>query len=169
MWKSFSYSINTKGAPEGAIEAIKAAFETWDTAIEINLFDDEVGTVTREKGNRFDGKNVISWGGLRRNVIAQTTIWWNDDNEIVEFGMVFNKNFEWGIDTDGEEPGFVLENAFDIQNIATHEAGHTLLLLDLYMPEACALTMYGYGDYGETYARSLGTGDISGITAIYGN
>jgi hypothetical protein len=27
--------------------------------------------------------------------------------------------------------------------------------------------MYGYGDYGETYAISLGTGDITGIKAVY--
>jgi len=29
------------------------------------------------------------------------------------------------------------------------------------------LTMYGYGDFGETYAISLGDGDISGIKRIY--
>lgn len=162
-----TYSVNTKGAPADAVAAIADAFETWDTEIDNSLFSDDVQTISRVKGNRFDGKNVISWGGLRRGVIAQTTVWYNSESEIIEFGMVFNKAYKWGIDLDGEGTDYSLTNAFDVQNIATHEAGHTLMLLDLYIPEASALTMYGYGDYGETYARSLGTGDISGINFIY--
>lgn len=162
-----TYSVNTKGAPAGAVAAIADAFETWDAEIENSLFSDDVQTISRVKGNRFDGKNVISWGGLRRGVIAQTTVWYNSESEIIEFGMVFNKAYKWGIDLDGEGTEYSLTNAFDVQNIATHEAGHTLMLLDLYIPAASALTMYGYGDYGETYARSLGAGDISGINVIY--
>ena len=41
------------------------------------------------------------------------------------------------------------------------------MLDGLYMPEAKALTMYGYGSYGETYAISLGAGDVSGVRVIY--
>jgi hypothetical protein len=28
--------------------------------------------------------------------------------------------------------------------------------------------MYGYADYGETYKRTLGRGDILGLEAVYG-
>jgi hypothetical protein len=119
-------------------------------------------------GNKYDGKNVVSWGRLGRGIIAQTTVWYyTQTSEIVEFGMVFSTAYKWGIDADGEGSGSVLVGAFDVQDIATHEAGHTLMLDDLYMSGASALTMYGYGSYGQTYARSLGTGDISGINAIY--
>ena len=119
-------------------------------------------------GNRFDGKNVVSWGRLGSGIIAQTTVWYNTrTHEIVEFGMVFSTSFRWGIDADGEGTAYYLTNAFDVQNIATHEAGHTLMLDDLYTDETNALTMYGYGDFGETYAISLGVGDKSGINAIY--
>ena len=151
------------------IQSIFNAFETWDAEINTNLFsDDNVETISRVKGNRFDGKNVISWGRLRRGVIAMATVWYNrDTSEIVEFGIVFNTAYTWGIDADGEGEEYYLGNAFDVQNIATHEAGHTLMLLDLYIPEANVLTMYGYGAYGETYAMSLGDGDISGIRYIY--
>ena len=164
-----TYFVNTKGAPVGATTAIFNAFETWDLEINTNLFsDDNVETISRVKGNRFDGKNVISWGRLRRGVIAMATVWYNrDTSEIVEFGIVFNTAYTWGIDADGEGEEYYLGNAFDVQNIATHEAGHTLMLLDLYIPEANVLTMYGYGAYGETYAMSLGDGDISGIRYIY--
>ncbi len=162
-----AYSINLKGAPTGAQAAVAAAFETWDREVQVNLFSDSVGTSTRV-GNKFDGYNVVSWGRLGRGTIAQTTVWYNRNTKhIVEFGMVFSTAYKWGIDADGERTEYVLTNAFDVQDIATHEAGHTLMLDDLYTNAASKLTMYGYGDYGETYAISLGTGDITGIKSIY--
>jgi len=119
-------------------------------------------------GNKYDGQNVVSWGRLGRGIIAQTTVWYNSrTKEIVEFGIIFSTAYKWGIDADGEGSSYTLTGAFDVQNIAAHEAGHTLMLDDLYMSAASALTMYGYGDFGETYAISLGVGDISGIHAVY--
>jgi hypothetical protein len=170
-WKTgthdITYMINLSGAPSGAKDAVKAAFETWDNQVTMNLFDDNVGTITRIVGSKYDGKNVVSWGKLGKGIIAQTTVWYNPKTlEIVEFGMVFNTAYKWGIDSDGEG-GTTLVGKFDVQDIATHEAGHTLMLDDLYDTAANQLTMYGYGDYGQTYARSLGAGDISGILAIY--
>lgn len=167
--KVVSYSVNSNGAPAGANTAIKNAFETWDSQIGNGLFSDNVAVASRNAaGNKFDGQNVVSWGRLGRAIIAQTTVWYNTNTkEIVEFGMVFSTAYKWGIDADGEGSASVLTNAFDVQNIATHEAGHTLMLEDLYMPAANALTMYGYGSYGQTYALSLGVGDSSGIKAIY--
>ena len=157
-----TYSVNTKGAPVGALQAVKAAFETWDAAVSIELFNDNVATASNKAvGNRYDGANVISWGRLKPGIIAQTTTWYNRANQIVEVGMVFNTYYRWSIGP--------VNNAFDVQNIATHEAGHTLMLLDLYDIAASQLTMYGYGDYGQTYAQTLGTGDTSGINYIYRN
>ena len=167
--KIVTYSINVKGAPTGALAAVQSGFETWDKEIGYGLFNDDVQVAGQKLvGNRYDGKNVVSWGRLGRGIIAQTTVWYNTMTlEIVEFGMVFSTAYRWGIDADGDDSGSFLVGAFDVQDIATHEAGHTLMLEDLYMSGASALTMYGYGDYGQTYARSLGTGDISGVNAIY--
>ncbi len=162
-----TYYVSSKGAPSGVISAVKNAFETWDALVGDKLFKDSVQSINAA-GNKYDGKNVVSWSRLGRGIIAQTTVWYNTKTlEIVEFGMVFSTAYKWGIDADGEGPKYVLTKAFDVQDIATHEAGHTLMLEDLYMPEANALTMYGYGSYGQTYAISLGVGDISGIKAIY--
>lgn len=161
------YYVNPSGAPSGALEAVKAAFETWDAQVEIELFNDNVETISRVAGNNYDGKNVVSWGRLRRGIVAVCYIWYYSDSlEIVEFGIAFNSLYAWGIDPDGEGPTTI--NAFDIQNVATHEAGHTLSLNDLYMDEARELTMYGYTSRGETKKRSLGLGDINGVKHIYG-
>jgi hypothetical protein len=163
-----TYKINPAGAPSGTTAAVKAGFETWDAAIGNTLFNDNVNTVKGKTGTIRDKVNVVSWGRLPEYTIAQTTVWYNArTNLIVEFGMVFNTGYAWGIDADGEGSTSKLTNAFDVQNIATHEAGHTLMLGDLYMDPANQLTMYGYGDYGQTYARSLGVGDINGINYIY--
>jgi hypothetical protein len=157
-----TYSVNTKGAPAGALAAVKTAFETWDSAVKVELFNDDVKTAnSKASGNKFDGANVISWGRLKPGIIAQTTTWYNPNtNQIVEIGIVFNTMYRWSTGS--------VSNAFDVENIATHEAGHTLMLLDLYDDAASQLTMYGYGAPGETYARTLGAGDISGIQYIYG-
>jgi len=159
------YYVNTASA--AVKEAVKASFETWDAQVTVELFDDNVEQISKAAGNRYDGKNVVSWGALRPGIVAVTYIWYYSDSlEIVEFGIVFNKLYAWGIDPDGE--GGTTINAFDIQNVATHEAGHTLSLNDLYMQEASELTMYGYTSLGETKKRSLGLGDINGVQYIYG-
>jgi hypothetical protein len=159
------YYVNTKSA--SVVAAVKAAFETWDAQVTVELFNDNVEMISKAAGNKFDGKNVVSWGALRPGIVAVTYIWYYSDSlEIVEFGMVFNKHYAWGIDPDGEGPATI--NAFDIQNVATHEAGHTLSLNDLYMVEASGLTMYGYTSIGETMKRSLGAGDVFGVHLIYG-
>lgn len=156
-----TYTVNTKGAPTGALNAVKAAFETWDAAVGVELFNDNVKTASKVVGSKLDGANVISWGRLKPGIIAQTTTWYNSvTKQIVEVGIVFNTMYRWSTDS--------VNNAFNVQNIATHEAGHTLMLLDLYDDAANQLTMYGYGAPGETYAITLGAGDISGIQYIYG-
>jgi hypothetical protein len=104
---------------------------------------------------------------LSSGTIAQTTTWYNSKtNEIVEVGIIFNSMYKWGIDTNPSDSNKI--NAFDVQNIATHEAGHTLMLKDLYDSATSQLTMYGYGSLGETYARTLGAGDLYGVRLIYG-
>ena len=44
---------------------------------------------------------------------------------------------------------YVPGEQMDVQNIASHEIGHRLVLGDLYDECASELTMYGYGNYGE--------------------
>lgn len=163
------YYINPSGSKirtSDAMAAVKASFEAWDNDVDIELFDNTVQQ-TRLYGNKYDGKNVVSWGRLNQGVLAVCYTWYySRSGRIVEFGIVFNTSYPWGIDPDGE--GGITINAYDIQNIGTHEAGHTLSLGDLYNKAAQELTMYGYGARGETKKRSLGYGDIQGVRFIYG-
>ena len=62
-----------------------------------------------------------------------------------------------------------MATTMDVQDIATHEIGHTLVLNDLYQSQNYYQTMYGYSDYGETYKRTLESGDIAGLQVLYGS
>jgi hypothetical protein len=65
--------------------------------------------------------------------------------------------------------GFSVDpGSYDVRDIMTHEAGHWILLNDLYNGKDSLLTMYGYGDYGEISKDTLGFGDELGIEKAYG-
>ena len=164
----------TEGEP---IDAIIAGFEAWDAVTA--AFDNTGGLfeyaaapppgVTVEYGIVGNKQNTISWGDLQEGIVAMACIWYipgKPPRDIVEFDVVFNTFYDWGIDPDGEGP--LVIDAFDIQNIATHEAGHPVGLADLYDDIYWMLTMYGYGSEGETIKCSLESGDILGAQKLYG-
>ena len=55
----------------------------------------------------------------------------------------------------------------DVQNIVAHEAGHWLVLSDLYADNNQDKTMYGVSGEKDLIKRSLASGDIAGIQTIY--
>ncbi len=77
--------------------------------------------------------------------------------------LAFNSNYAWS--TASECPS----DCLDMQNVAIHEFGHWLRLLDLnWWIFDREKTMYYQTELGETKKRSLDSDDINGIKAIYG-
>lgn len=117
-------------------------------------------------GFNFDNKNVVSFGPYdNSNAIAVTTVWGYFSGapatrEIVEWDMLFNNYYTYG---DATLDGSVM----DLQNIATHELGHSAGMGDLYSSSCYVQTMFGYSGYGEIIKRDLGNGDIKGIKRLY--
>jgi hypothetical protein len=70
-------------------------------------------------------------------------------------------NYLFSYSTSGEA------GRYDVQNVATHELGHWLKLLDLNASGTSGYTMYYSISTGETMKRSLETDDKNGIKAIY--
>lgn len=145
--------------------SIKTGFTTWDTEmIGTTLY----GSITEEDlgfrpGVVLDGENTVQWAPIDgpSGIIGVTYYWYyTATKEMIEFDIVLDEDEPWA--TDGTS------TAFDVQNIATHEAGHTLGLKDLRSPKDGALTMHAYTWKGDDSKKTLGFGDILGIQKIYG-
>lgn len=142
---------------------VDASAATWDAITGATL----VGTITAGSDGTAgvqDFKNQLDWVDLGASTtIAVTTTWYyRSTGEAVESDGQYNTHYAWS--TTGEA------NAMDVQNIATHEIGHTFGLThpNGNPNKIRCLTMYAYADYGETQKRTLGDGDILGTRALYG-
>ena len=179
-----SYCVNLDGAPNGAFDAIVASAETWDDNTGTELFEyDEVTEITFTEPEDLEtfhnGENTISWASfanleLPEDAVAVCNVWFwvmvspggKVTGRVVglaEFHIIHNSDLAWAVDAPQVE-----DDQFDIQNVDTHEFGHSLFLDDLYMPPAHELTMFGYTVVGETKKQDLGLGDILGLQALYG-
>ena len=142
---------------EGA--AIQAAAQTW-TNVSNSCFAFSYAGPTTRSAPVYDGHNVLRWGSTGGSIATNYVWYWGSD--LLESDVVFEDNYLWSADPAGPPP-----NRMDVQNIATHELGHALVLVDLYQSCNSQLTMYGYASYGETKKRSLEPGDEDGIRYIY--
>jgi hypothetical protein len=169
------------------VEGIKAAFQTWEDDPDSYMKFTYNGTtnagISSLRG-RMDRKNVVGWADLNSvpwlgpDVIAVSVYWYNTDTlELAEVDVAMNsKGFTWwqtpsqtGDPDTWTWPNSQNSSAYDVdvQNIMTHEAGHCLVLDDLYDPSNSDETMYGYADEFELNKRSLENADIAGIGVIY--
>lgn len=177
---NFSARKSPQLTKAAAVSAIQASFNTWQAANTSGRLSYGYRGASSIKSSRLDGKNVVLWGSSS-GAIAVTRVWYNTSTrEIVEFDMLLGSNFAWSYTPpvvaacDGS-PDYPycdpvntgVAGTYDVRNIGTHEAGHTLLLNDLYDASDSDLTMYGYGALGESKKDTLGYGDLLGLNAVY--
>jgi hypothetical protein len=158
-----TYTINESGGPAGSIPQILASMQTW-TNVYTADFNFVYGGTTAKTAADYgsnDGENIVVFETFGRNgTLAQNTYWYySSSGEIIDSDIRYNTSYAWSIDG---SPG-----AYDIQNVGTHEFGHSLCLKDLYDPADSEKTMYGYSSQGETEGRSLDQDDIDGISYLY--
>jgi hypothetical protein len=165
-WATTTPPINvyTGGEPiSGTFEPIKAAFETWDATTSFALYGTTTEYATSGPGVKLDGKNTVQWASIDGpgGIIGATYYWYyKATKEMVEFDIVLDSSDPWSLTG--------ASDTFDVQNVATHEAGHTLVLQDIYSPKDCGLTMHAYTWKGDILKRTLAPGDVLGVQAIYG-
>ena len=154
------WSLNRSTVPHsvaGSVDSVlNQSFNTWYR----NVFSQ--GPDNRAKRARLDNVNAILWKKMGRSTLGVTSVWFSrDSGEVLEVDTVFNKRHPWAIFPNAPECQSS-PDAYDLQNIATHEFGHWVGLEDLYDDAHKDLTMYGFSAGGEVKKRTLGTGDVNG-------
>ncbi len=170
------YYVNQASAPRGlkVVSAVDAAFATWQNEVKSadveEIYGNDAPSISYTDqgsftavGAVFDGHNVVSFADLSascQRCLAVTTYWsYPGTRTLAEFDITLNTAYPWS--TTGSP------TAYDVQDVVTHEAGHTLVLGDLYKAQDAELTMYGYTGLGESGKDTLGAGDVLGLRKAY--
>jgi len=179
--------VNLDGVAESDKTAflggIEAAFQTWEDEPNSYMdfqYDGTTSIGMSSLNDKMDGYNVVGWANISdkyQGAIAVAMVWYNPlTGEIVEVDTAMNSDpaFKWwqnSVSGDPDKAKWQYEDTdaydVDVQNIMTHEAGHWLMLGDLYNKPANDQTMYGRSAEFELQKRSLESGDETGIQEIY--
>ncbi len=163
-WMEPSIEMTIAGPPvvshDALADALVSSSETW---MEIEGAPDltVAGHVADADAVAFDGVNAVffqeQWEGHPSQLALTFTH--VSDGEIIEMDMAINAEhhlFTTDPDTDW--------NAFDLQNLITHELGHGLGLDHLSAEPA---SMFHQIDPGETHKRDLEPEDVDTFSELY--
>ncbi|MBI2676189.1 MAG: matrixin family metalloprotease [Candidatus Aenigmarchaeota archaeon] len=155
-------------------DRINKSMEAWNSQIAFRVFGARInGTADGADSIAPDGKNEIMFGRIgEKGAIAMTIVWGIfsgpvSGRKLVEYDMVFDDDdFKWGDAGQTSETRLGNTGIMDLQNVATHELGHAAGMG--HPSDMCSQeTMYRFTKYGETKKRTLYSGDIAGIKALY--
>ena len=111
--------------------------------------------------NGSDGMNVVDFGNLGSTDLGYAC-WWTRGRSTVESDMRLNSTeYSWAVDLGG------CVGKFSVEDLATHELGHTFGLNDLSEKLHPDLTMSLIMLPCQNAETTLGLGDIRGLQALY--
>jgi hypothetical protein len=157
-------------------DAVTRGFTTWQD-VETSSVGFEFGGFVSARPLDQDDANVIGFenrADLERTLASTSFLIDTRSGEILESDIFFNSSFQWSV-VPGGEPG-----RFDVQSIATHEAGHFLGLGHSSLGETEAIPSGGrrlisaasvmfpiaYSS-GNVIDRQLQADDIAGVSDVY--
>lgn len=160
-------SAGSKDVPDqSGAQAIRLAFATWsavDGSGERLVEDPTNSNMAKVHAN--DGVNLVFFDETNATglftgadfIIAITPVFFDGSGALLDADIVFN-GFNHSFSTD------LRGGTYDVQNIATHEAGH---FLGLDHTGIYGATMIPFAFEQDVRLRSLEKDDISGLTTIY--
>jgi hypothetical protein len=158
-WGTSSATYKIGGSiPAAWAPSIQASAATWSNAgAAFRLVND-----TASSNELSYADLVAKYGSSYTNTLAVTTTWSSTSTGRISRATIeFNTKWAWSPSAATSGP--------DVQNIATHEFGHWMRLLDIYSPSTCGeVTMWGSAGFGETKKRTLEQADIDGFKSLYG-
>lgn len=176
-WRASSlpvtYYIDIDGTPDctGEFLAISRAYQAWEDASGMDWTNGGANNYSPSDWGVNNGVNINVWcesnwtgiTGSGSGTIAICKYWYAytpSEAYLLDTDIIYNgQNYTWS--STGEA------GKMDVQNIATHETGHSLVLSDLYGSGDTEKTMYGYCNLGETKKRTLEPDDIDGARFLY--
>ena len=155
-----TYVINESGGPAGTQGAVEAGMQTWTNVGSSDFMFTAGGTTASLQHGINDGSNIVTFGLLPEGTVAENRFWYTiNTGRMTDSDIRFNTYYTWTTD---ESSGNM-----NVQNVSTHEHGHSLCLKDLYSAADSEKTMYGIVVNGEKKKQSLDADDIYGITYLY--
>lgn len=113
-----------------------------------------------------DNQNEVYFANIStQNAIAVTIVWGIFGGppfarELVEWDQVYDDvDYDWSLLGEAGK--------MDLDNIATHELGHSVGMADIYDSACSEVTMYGYANFGETKKSTLEPADVTGVGILY--
>jgi hypothetical protein len=111
-----------------------------------------------------DGINVVSFGPLPPDVVAVTCTY-TDRGDIWQSDVMLNDR-EGLFTLTPRSPS--CESSFDLQSVVTHERGHSFGLAHVpASPHTDAVTMSSSMARCDDSGRTLGAGDVAGLSRLY--
>jgi hypothetical protein len=155
-----TYYVNDAGGPSGTLAAVGAGMQTWSDVASSNFVFTLGGTTSSTAHSANDGMNIVTFGPLAAGTVAENAYWFNTiTGRMIDSDIRFNTYYSWSTNASS--------GTMDVQNVGTHEEGHTLCLADLYSGADSQKTMYGYVSYAETKKQTLEQDDIDGVNYLY--
>lgn len=169
-WKNVeSWTVNTANSgldSNFVFNTLASGIQKWEDAAQFNILGNgsvTSATLVADEASP-DNVNEVYFDALDPGTIGVTIVWGifggrPANRVLVEWDQIYNTYYTWS--------GSGEAGKMDFESIATHELGHSVGMGDLYDAECSQETMYGYGAFGETYARDLNVGDIEGVSSLY--
>jgi hypothetical protein len=157
-----SYYINPADSSISSsdfINAVNIGKQKWNDVSNIDFAFSYKGE-TNLGLDLYDGYNVWLWNptgsGMSSGTLAVTQfLYYQDTLELVACDVEFNGTHSWTWEETSSSP-------YDVQSVATHEAGHWLWLDHSDTTDSVMYPTY-------TGLRELGQDDIDGISYLYGD
>jgi Matrixin len=145
--------------------ALSNAARTWNSVAGIpGTADLDIATDGTETSPAQDGTSTIGFATIvPRTVLAATWTWVDANNRVIEADLFYNTTQPWAFFP--QCPSTTTGN-FDVQEIGTHELGHTVGLSH-YSDSAAMATMYPSAPPDELRKRTLTIGDAQAFVASY--
>jgi hypothetical protein len=158
-------------ANPGATEAVVEAFAAWNQADTgapsiTPVIATSPGVVAEDGVNRIVYA-PITIPGLE-TAVAATISYADEDGVVIEADTILNNAYPFTVMADpalGGTPSAACGGSYDVQNVATHEAGHILGMGEDMTDDAN--TMFITSEPCQTHKRELTHADIEAMTALY--